>query len=376
MTFFIGRREFITLLGGAAAWYPITAGAQQTAMPVVGYLSSLAQEVSVSFDAAFRRGLSEMGYVEGRNVAIEYRWVTDRYDPLPTMAADLVQRQVAMICAFGPPAVLAAKAATATIPIVFVTGADPIKFGFVASFNHPGGNITGIWIVSTALAEKRLQLMHELVPKAELIALLVNPTSPVAEPQTRDAQAAAHSLSLKLRVLNAVSENDFDQVFSALVQERADALFVSADPLFYSRRERLVALAARHAIPALYEIREYVEVGGLMSYGTVFRDGYYKGGIYAGRILKGVNPADLPVEQVNKLELVINLKTAKALGLEVPDKLLALTARAHRRGDRVSYALAFRPALEHENRRKRLAGFSFLLKLTHLAGPHGHSFSL
>ena len=325
MTAFIGRREFITLVGGAAAWYPITAGAQQPAMPVVGYLSSLAQEVSVSFDAAFRRGLSEMGYVEGRNVAIEYRWVTDRYDPLPTMAADLVQRQVAMICAFGPPAVLAAKAATATIPIVFVTGADPIKFGFVASFNHPGGNITGIWIVSTVLAEKRLQLMHELVPKAELIALLVNPTSPVAEPQTRDAQAAAHSLGLKLRVLSAVSENDFDQVFSALAQQRADALFVSADPLFYSRRERLVTLAAHHAIPTLYEIREYVEVGGLMSYGTVFRDGYYKGGVYAGRILKGVNPADLPVEEVNKLELVINLKTAKALGLEVPDKLLALT---------------------------------------------------
>jgi putative ABC transport system substrate-binding protein len=319
------RREFITLFGGAAVTWPLAARAQQPAMPVVGYLSSLAQEVSVSFDAAFRRGLSEMGYVEGQNVAIEYRWVTDRYDPLPTMAADLVQRQVAMICAFGPPAVLAAKAATATIPIVFVTGADPIKFGFVASFNHPGGNITGIWIVSTVLAEKRLQLMHELVPKAELIALLVNPTSPVAEPQTRDAQAAAHSLGLKLRVLSAVSENDFDQVFSALVQQRADALFVSADPLFYSRRERLVALAARHAIPTLYEIREYVEVGGLMSYGTVFRDGYYKGGIYAGRILKGVNPADLPVEEVNKLELVINLKTAKALGLEVPDKLLALT---------------------------------------------------
>jgi ABC-type uncharacterized transport system substrate-binding protein len=319
------RREFITLVGGTVTTWPLAARGQQPAMPVVGYLSSLAQEVSVSFDAAFRRGLSEMGYVEGRNVAIEYRWVTDRYDPLPTMAADLVQRQVAMICAFGPPAVLAAKAATATIPIVFVTGADPIKFGFVASFNHPGGNITGIWIVSTVLAEKRLQLMHELVPKAELIALLVNPTSPVAEPQTRDAQAAAHSLGLKLRVLSAVSENDFDQVFSALVQQRADALFVSADPLFYSRRERLVALAARHAIPTLYEIREYVEVGGLMSYGTVFRDGYYKGGIYAGRILKRVKPADLPVEQVNKLELVINLKTAKALGLEVPDKLLAIT---------------------------------------------------
>ena len=318
------RREFITLLGGAAGW-PIAAHAQQPAMPVVGYLSSLAQEVSVSFDAAFRRGLSEMGYVEGQNVAIEYRWVTDRYDPLPTMAAYLVQRQVAMICAFGPPAVLAAKAATATIPIVFVTGADPIKFGFVASFNRPGGNITGIWMVTTVLAEKRLQLLHELVPKAELIALLVNPTSPVAEPQTRDAQTAARALGLKLSVVSAVTENDFDQAFATLVQQRADGLFVSADPFFSSRREHLVALAARHAIPTLYEFREFVEAGGLMSYGTVLRDGYYKGGIYAGRILKGANPTDLPVEQVNKLELVLNLKTAKTLGLKIPPNLLALT---------------------------------------------------
>jgi putative tryptophan/tyrosine transport system substrate-binding protein len=324
MTFGIGRREFIALLGGAAATWPLAGRAQQSAMPVIGYLSSLTQVDSVHFDAAFRRGLSEMGYVEGQNVRIEYRWITDRYSPLPAMATDLVQRQVTMIGAFGPPAVLAAKAATTTIPVVFVTGADPIKFGFVASFNRPGGNITGIWIVTTVLAQKRLQLMRELLPKAELIALLVNPTSPVAEPQTRDAQAAADALGLKLSILSAATENDFDQVFATVIQQRADALFVSADPFLSSRREHLVALAARHAIPTLYEIREFVEAGGLISYGTVIRDGYYKGGIYAGRVLKGVNPADLPVEQVNRLELVINLKTARALGLQIPDKLLAL----------------------------------------------------
>jgi putative ABC transport system substrate-binding protein len=322
------RREFITLIGGAAAapslLWPRAACAQQPAMPVIGYLSSLTQSDSVHFDAAFRRGLSEMGYVEGQTMRIEYRWITDRYSPLPAMATDLVQRQVAMIGAFGPPAVLAAKAATATIPIVFVTGADPIKLGFVTSFNRPGGNITGIWVALAVLAQKRLQLMRDLLPRAELIALLVNPTSPVAEPQVQDAQAAARALGLKLIVLNAAAENDFDQVFATLIQQRPDALFVSADPFFASRREHLVALAARHAIPTLYEIREFVEAGGLMSYGTVLREGYYKGGIYAGRILKGVKPADLPVEQVNKLELVINLKTARTLGLQIPDKLLAL----------------------------------------------------
>jgi putative tryptophan/tyrosine transport system substrate-binding protein len=320
----VKRREFITLLGGAALAWPLAARAQQPAMPVIGYLSSLTQADSARFDVALRRGLSDMGYVEGQNVSIQYRWITDRYDALPAMAADLVQRQVVAILALGPPAVLAAKAATQTIPIVFVTGADPLKFGFVASFNKPGANITGIWMVTTILAEKRLQLLHDLVPKAELIALLVNPTSPVAEPQTRDAQAAARALGVRLTILSAVTESDFDQVSASLVQQRADALFVSADPFFSSRREHLVALAARHAIPTLYEFREFVEAGGLMSYGTVLRDGYYKGGNYVARILKGAKPADLPVEQIDKFELVINVTTAKALGLTVPDKLLAL----------------------------------------------------
>jgi ABC-type uncharacterized transport system substrate-binding protein len=256
------RRDFLSALTGAAAW-PLAARAQSLAMPVIGFLSSLTQADSVHFDAAFRRGLSEMGYVEGQNVSIEYRWITDRYGPLPTMATELVQRRVAMIGAFGPPAVLAAKAATTTIPIVFVTGADPLKFGFVASFNRPGGNVTGVWMVSTVLAQKRLQLVRELLPKAELIALLVNPTSPVAEPQTQDAQAAARALGLKLVVLGAVTENDFDHVFATITQQRAAALFVSADPFLSSRREQLVALAARYAIPTLYEIREFVDAGGL-----------------------------------------------------------------------------------------------------------------
>jgi len=319
----VRRRAFITLLGGAAAW-PLAARAQQPATPVIGYLSSLGQAISARWDAAFRRGLSDMGYFEGQNVSVEYRWITDRYDALPALAADLVQRQVTLIFALGPPAVLAAKAASPTIPIVFVTGADPLKFGFVASFNKPGGNITGIWMVLTALAEKRLQLMHELLPEAELIGLLVNPASPVAEPQIREAQAAAHVLGVRLTVLSAASENDFDQVFASLVQHRADALFMSADPFFASKREHLVALAAQHAIPTSYEFREFVEVGELMSYGTVLSDGVYKAGNYVGKVLRGTKPADLPVEQVNKFELVINLKTAKALGLTVPDKLLAL----------------------------------------------------
>jgi putative tryptophan/tyrosine transport system substrate-binding protein len=318
------RRDFISLLGGATAAWPLAARAQQPTMPVIGYLSSLGQAISVRLDAAFRGALSDMGYFEGQNLSVEYRWITDRYDALPAMAADLVQRRVAVIFAVGPPAVLAAKAASSTIPIVFVTGADPLKFGFVASFNKPGGNITGIWMVLTALAEKRLQLTHDLLPKAELIGLLVNPASPVAEPQIREAQAAAHVLGVRLTVLSAASENDFDQVFVSLTQQHADALFVSADPFFASKREHLVALAAQHAMPATYEFREFVEAGGLMSYGTVLTDGFYKGGNYVGKVLKGTKPADLPVEQVDKFELVINVKTAKALGVTVPDKLLGL----------------------------------------------------
>jgi putative tryptophan/tyrosine transport system substrate-binding protein len=319
------RRELITLIGGAATW-PLAARAQQGAVPVVGFLSSLSRSEPLA--SAFRRGLADAGHVEGRNVAIEYRWIEDRYDALPGMAADLVQRQVAVIAAFGPPAVVAAKAAAPSIPIVFITGADPIKFGFVASFNRPGGNLTGVWLVTTALAEKRLELLREIVPTAELVALLVNPKSQVAEPQVRDAQAAAAALGLKLSVLNAAAESDFEQVFAALVRQRADALIVGADPLFASRQEQLVALAARHRVPTIYEWREFVEAGGLMSYGTVIREGLYRGGTYAARILRGAKPADLPVEQLNKLELVINLRTAKALGATVSDKLLVAADEA------------------------------------------------
>jgi ABC-type uncharacterized transport system substrate-binding protein len=317
------RRDFITGIAGSAVALPLATRAQQPAMPVVGYISSLSQVYSVRSDAAFRRGLSEMGYVEGQNLSIRQHWITDRYDVLPAMAADLVQRQVAAIIAIGPPAVIAAKAATQTIPIIFVTGADPLKFGFVSSFNKPGGNISGIWMVLTVLAEKRLQLLHDLLPKAVLIGLLVNPTSPVAEPQIREAQAAAQALGFRITVLKAITESDFVQVFASLSQQRADALFVSADPLFASEGMRIVTLAAQHGVPAIYEFREFVEAGGLMSYGTVLSDGYYRGGHYVGRVLKGAAPADLPVEKVDKFELVINLRTAKALGITLPDRLLA-----------------------------------------------------
>jgi len=315
------RRDLILGVGSAVLAPPFAAKGQRLGMPVVGLLSSLSY--SAPWAQAFRDGLAEMGFVAGQHGTIEDRWVESGYDALPTMAADLVRRQVAVIGAFGPPAVVAAKAAAPSIPIVFITGADPVKFGFVASFNRPGGNITGIWLVTSVLAQKRLEMLREIVPKAALIALLVNPKSPVAEPQTKDAQAAADTLGLKLGVFDAVAEADFEKAFASLVQEGADALVVSADPLFASRQEHLVALAARHRVPAIYEWREFVEAGGLMSYGTVVRDGLAKGGSYAGRILKGAKPADLPVEQLNKLELVINLKTAQALGLTVPQVLLA-----------------------------------------------------
>ena len=316
------RREFVALLGAAAITQPLTVlRAQQKPMPVVGFLSSLSQ--SPPFDDAFRRGLADAGYVDGRNVAIEYRWTAESYDKLPAMAADLVERGAAVIGAFGPPAVIAAKAGAPAVPIVFITGADPIKFGFVESFNRPGGNLTGVWLVTTALAQKRLELLREMVPRAATIAFLLNPQNPPSAQQARDAETAAGTLGFRLLLTSAAADTDFERAFDEIVQQKADALIVGADPLFASRQVQLVTLAARHAIPAIYEWREFVEAGGLMSYGTVVRQGLYKGGIYAARILQGAKPAELPVEQLNKLELLINLKAANALGITVPQSLLA-----------------------------------------------------
>jgi ABC-type uncharacterized transport system substrate-binding protein len=319
----IRRREFITLAGGATAW-PLGAWAQQQQMPVVGFLSSLSLAATERLVAAFRQTLRENGYVESKSLTIEYRWAEGQYDRLPPFAADLVHRQVAVITAFGPPAALAARAATTTIPIVFVHGSDPVKLGLVASLNRPGGNITGINFFSNTLEGKRLELVHELVPTAALIAVLFNPTRSDADTQANDLQAAAHALGKQIVILNTASESEFETVWTTVAQQRIGALLVSADPFFTARREQIVALAARQGVPAIYELREFVMAGGLMSYGTSLVDAYRQAGIYAGRILKGEKPADLPVMQSTKFELVINLKTAKALGLTVPDKLLAL----------------------------------------------------
>jgi ABC-type uncharacterized transport system substrate-binding protein len=321
----IERRKFLATLGGAAAAWPLTARAQQPAMPVVGFLSPGLPEPSSFLVAAFREGLKEASFVEGQNVTIEYRWAKGHYDQLQTLAADLVRRQVAVIAATGGTiSAQAAKAATATIPIVFNVGDDPIKSGLVASFNRPGGNITGVNTLSPVLEAKRLGLLRELVPQATLIAVLLNPTNPDVELQRRNLQAAATVIGQQLRIFNATSEGDFDTAFVALVQQRADALLVGNDVFFTNRREQIVELAARHAVPTIYAFRQFAESGGLMSYSTNLLEVYRQVGLYVGRILKGEKPADLPVVQPTKFELVINLKTAKALGVKISDNLLSL----------------------------------------------------
>jgi len=319
----VKRREFIWALGGAAVAWPVAARAQQPAVPVIGFLNSSSPDAEGERVRAYRRGLSEAGYVEGRNVIIEYRWADGQNDRLPSLAADLVHRRVNVIVTGGTPATLAAKAATTTIPIVFIIATDPVEAGLVASLNRPGGNLTGVTALNVELAPKKLELLHELLPAAAAMALLVNPTNPIAaETQTRDLLAAARTLGVQLHIFHASTERDFDAVFANLAQLRAGALVIGSDLFFTSRSEQLAALTVRHAVPSIYQFREFAAAGGLMSYGGSITDWGYQGGVYTGRILAGAKPADLPVQQITKVELVINMKTAKALGLTFPITLL------------------------------------------------------
>jgi putative ABC transport system substrate-binding protein len=319
----MNRRRFITLLVGTAVVCPRVVGAQQRAVPVVGYLSTRSAGEAAYVTAAFRQGLKESGYAEGQNVAIEFRWADLQYDRLPALASDLVQRRVAVIAAVGGiHSGLAAKAATSAIPIVFVSAGDPVALGLVPSLTRHGTNVTGISMITVALAPKRLELLRELVPRAAAIAMLANPTSPYFEPETGEVLDAARTLGLRVHVLRANTERDLDAAFATLVRQRVDALLVSSDPFFDSQREKLVALTAQRAIPAMYQWREFPLLGGLVSYGSSITGQYREAGIYAGRILKGQRPVDLPILQPTKLELVINLKTAKALGLTIPQSLL------------------------------------------------------
>ena len=317
------RRKFIALLGSTAVTWPFAARAQQAALPVVGFLGPGSAESDAFRATAFRQGLNESGYVDGQNVTIDFRWAEDHLDRLPAMATDLVHRQVAVIAATSTPAAVAVKAATNTIPIVFETASDPVKLGLVASLSRPGGNVTGVTSMGAEIAPKGLELLHELLPTARLMALLVNPADPaLAEPQARQVLSAANTLGIELHVLNASTEREFDAVFDKLMQLRAGGLVIAGDALFTGHADQLAALTLHHAIPAIYQRREFAAAGGLMSYGGSVTETHRLAGIYTGRILKGEKPADLPVQQVTKVELYINMKTAKALGITFPLTLL------------------------------------------------------
>jgi putative tryptophan/tyrosine transport system substrate-binding protein len=316
------RRDFTTLVGGAAATWPLAARAQQPAMPVIGFLRSTSLSDSTQIVTAFRQGLKEAGFVEGQNVAIEYRWAEGQYDRLRALVADLVDRKVAVIAANSPSA-LAAKTATTTIPVVFTTGDDPVNLGLVTSLSRPTGNVTGVTFFGGALVAKQLELLHELIPQATVISVLVNPSFPGTTFQLRDVQEAARTLGRPMHVLNASTGSEINAAFAAIAQQRTHALLVAGDPFFLSRLSQFITLAARHAVPTIYPQREYVAGGGLISYGTSVTDAYRQVGVYVGRILKGAKPTDLPVSRATKFELVINLQTAKLLGLEVPSSLLA-----------------------------------------------------